>query len=76
MFRKVFQESLKRFWLKNLKILNTISIKRTVIDNYPVKISYQLKPYAASLTPVIYSLKDWGLNHRKIVSDRTSAIWP
>jgi DNA-binding HxlR family transcriptional regulator len=45
---------------------------RTVIDGYPVKISYQLTPYADTLTPIIYSLKDWGLNHRKKVTDRES----
>jgi DNA-binding HxlR family transcriptional regulator len=44
-------------------------LKRIVIDDYPVKISYKLEPYADSLTPIIYSLKDWGLNHRKLVMD-------
>jgi DNA-binding HxlR family transcriptional regulator len=45
-------------------------IKRTVIDGYPVKISYQLEAYADTLTPIIYSLKDWGVNHRKKITDR------
>ncbi|MFV8325882.1 winged helix-turn-helix transcriptional regulator [Flavobacterium sp. ZS1P14] len=45
-------------------------IKRYVIDSYPVKISYQLEAYADTLTPIIYALKDWGLNHRKKVTDR------
>jgi DNA-binding HxlR family transcriptional regulator len=40
-------------------------IKRVVIDDYPVKILYKSEPYADTLTPVIYALKDWGLNHRK-----------
>jgi len=40
-------------------------IKRTVIDDYPVKISYKLEKYADALTPIIYALKDWGVNHRK-----------
>lgn len=40
-------------------------IKRIVIDDYPVKISYQLEPYADSLTPIIRALKDWGITHRK-----------
>src|SRR3954453_21210568 len=35
-------------------------IKRNVLGEYPVKISYKLEPYADTLTPIIYSLKDWG----------------
>ena len=45
-------------------------VTRTVIDGYPVKITYQLAKYADTLTPIIYSLKDWGLNHRKKVTQR------
>ena len=41
-------------------------IKRLVIDEYPVKIPYRLEDYAESLTPIIYSLKEWGENHRAI----------
>jgi len=40
-------------------------IKRVVIDDYPVKILYKPEPYSDTLTPVIYALKDWGINHRK-----------
>jgi len=40
-------------------------LKRLIIDDYPVRISYKLEAYADTLTPIIYSLKDWGLNHRK-----------
>jgi len=40
-------------------------IKRTVIEDYPVKISYTVEPYADTLTPIIYALKDWGVQHRK-----------
>ncbi|OZI05858.1 transcriptional regulator [Siphonobacter sp. BAB-5385] len=40
-------------------------IKRIIIEGYPVKISYQADAYADTLTPIIYALKDWGLNHRK-----------
>src|SRR3954462_8124068 len=39
-------------------------LKRMIIDDYPVKISYQLEAYADTLTPIIYALKNWGLNHR------------
>lgn len=40
-------------------------LKRLIIDDYPIKISYKLEAYADTLTPIIYSLKDWGLKHRK-----------
>jgi len=42
-------------------------ISRLVIDDYPVKISYQLEQYADTLTPLIYAMKDWGINHKKKV---------
>ncbi|MCS3556982.1 MULTISPECIES: winged helix-turn-helix transcriptional regulator [Sphingobacterium] len=42
-------------------------VRRIVIEEYPVKISYQLEEYADTLTPVIYALKDWGINHKKKV---------
>lgn len=40
-------------------------ITRIILDEYPVKISYKLTAYADTLTPIIYALKDWGINHRK-----------
>lgn len=46
-------------------------IKRIILDEYPVKISYKLEPYADTLTPIIYSLKDWGVNHKKKVMDQS-----
>src|SRR3954462_4926489 len=39
-------------------------IKRIITEDYPVKITYKPEPYADTLTPIIYALKDWGLNHR------------
>lgn len=42
-------------------------LRRIVLEEYPVKILYKLEPYAESLTPIIYSLKDWGTEHRKII---------
>lgn len=40
-------------------------IRRTVIGDYPVKISYTAEPYASTLTPIIHAMTDWGLKHRK-----------
>ncbi|WP_202912446.1 winged helix-turn-helix transcriptional regulator [Sphingobacterium olei] len=45
-------------------------LRRIIIDEYPVKISYQLEEYADTLTPLIYALKDWGINHRKKVTEK------
>ena len=45
-------------------------IKRVVIDDYPVKILYRPEPYAATLTPIIEALKDWGLTHRKKIFEK------
>lgn len=42
-------------------------IKRTIVEDYPVKILYTAEPYADTLTPLIYAMKDWGVNHRKKV---------
>ncbi|MGO1245610.1 helix-turn-helix domain-containing protein [Sphingobacterium sp. JB170] len=40
-------------------------VKRTVVADYPIKIKYTHEPYADTLTPIIYAMKDWGINHRK-----------
>lgn len=45
-------------------------IKRIIIDEYPIKISYKLEEYADTLTPIIYAMKDWGINHKKVVFDK------
>lgn len=39
-------------------------LRRTEIEDYPMKISYILEPYADTLTPIIYAMKEWGINHR------------
>ncbi|HEY9046247.1 MAG TPA: helix-turn-helix domain-containing protein [Ohtaekwangia sp.] len=45
-------------------------LKRTIIDDYPVRISYKMEPYADTLFPIINALKIWGLNHRKKIFDK------
>ncbi|MBC9797229.1 winged helix-turn-helix transcriptional regulator [Sinomicrobium weinanense] len=54
--------------LKELEVHQLI--KRTVMDDYPVKILYKPEPYADTLVPVIDALKGWGLNHRKRLFNR------
>ena len=45
-------------------------ISRVVTADYPVKITYKPEPYADTLTPIIYALKEWGENHRKNVFEK------
>lgn len=59
---KVLAKELKE--LEQQKLL-----KRIITESYPVKISYKLESYADTLAPVIYSLKEWGLNHNKKITD-------
>jgi DNA-binding HxlR family transcriptional regulator len=40
-------------------------IKRTVQEGPPVLVTYELSPYADSLDPAIFALREWGANHRK-----------
>lgn len=44
-------------------------IKRVIVEEYPIKILYKVEPYADTLTPIIYALKDWGLNHKRVVTE-------
>jgi DNA-binding HxlR family transcriptional regulator len=53
---------------KELKDLEEyLLIKRTVFDKIPVSIEYTVTPYAESLGGVIQALRDWGINHRKLL---------
>lgn len=40
-------------------------IKRTIIDDYPVRIEYTITEHAKTLQNVVEALRDWGLRHRK-----------
>ncbi|HXB28971.1 MAG TPA: helix-turn-helix domain-containing protein [Puia sp.] len=40
-------------------------IKRNVQDTYPVKVTYALTAHSKTLRPVISSLKNWGIMHKK-----------
>lgn len=42
-------------------------VKRTVYDESPFLVEYTTLPYAATLRGVIESLRDWGINHRKMI---------
>lgn len=44
-------------------------IRRVVIEDYPIKIVYKSEDYASTLTPIIYALKEWGINHKKVIEN-------
>jgi DNA-binding HxlR family transcriptional regulator len=45
-------------------------IKRTVLDGTPVSVTYEVTPYAQTLDPVIFVLRDWGIKHREKIMGR------
>ena len=40
-------------------------IRRTVHPGPPVAVIYEVLPYAETLDPVIFMLRDWGLQHQQ-----------
>jgi DNA-binding HxlR family transcriptional regulator len=40
-------------------------VVRNILDTYPVKVTYALTAHSKSLRPVIDSLKNWGIMHKK-----------
>lgn len=40
-------------------------IRRTVQEGPPVLVAYELLPYADTLDPIIFALRDWGKKHRQ-----------
>lgn len=40
-------------------------IQRTVDPGPPVAVSYQVLPYASTLDPLIFQLRDWGVQHEQ-----------
>lgn len=59
---------------KELKLLEQHQlIRRVVADDYPVTITYQLLPHAATLAPIITALTDWGRLHRQQVAPPAGA---
>lgn len=49
-------------------------IKRVIIEKYPIKISYVIEPYADTLTPIIYAMKDWGIKHREEIFKNSKTV--
>ncbi|QPH38686.1 winged helix-turn-helix transcriptional regulator [Pedobacter endophyticus] len=56
---------------KELKHLEeNLLIKRTVIDNYPVKIEYSVTDYSYGLEEVILPMESWGKKHRNKIKGK------
>lgn len=45
-------------------------IKRTVYDSFPPIVEYSITEHGKSLEKVIFALRDWGKEHRKVVFGR------
>lgn len=56
---------------KELKHLEeNLLIKRTVVDDYPVKIEYSVTNYAFGIKEVLQPMESWGKKHRKKISGK------
>lgn len=44
-------------------------VMRKIEDSYPVKVTYALTPHSKTLRSVIDSLKNWGIMHKKKLTD-------
>lgn len=56
---------------KELKHLEeNLLIKRTVIDEYPVRIEYAVTDYTFGIEEVIKPMESWGKKHKKKISGK------
>ncbi|UKT65973.1 winged helix-turn-helix transcriptional regulator [Pedobacter mucosus] len=56
---------------KELKHLEeNFLIRRTVTDDYAVRIEYSITEYCVSLNEVVRPMENWGKKHRKVVAGR------
>ncbi len=56
---------------KELKHLEeNLLVKRSVIDDYPVRIEYAVTDYAFGLEEVILPMESWGKKHRKKIKGK------
>ncbi len=56
---------------KELKHLEAnLLVKRSVIDDYPVRIEYSVTDYAYGLEEVILPMESWGKKHRKKIKEK------
>lgn len=64
---KVLSDSLDDLESKQL-------VDREIISEKPVRVQYSLTEHGESLKPVIYAMRDWGLQHLAEPDDRSNSI--
>ncbi|WP_280536911.1 helix-turn-helix domain-containing protein [Halopenitus sp. POP-27] len=64
---KVLSDSLDDLGEKQL-------VDREIISEKPVRVRYSLTDHGESLEPVIYAMRDWGVEHITESDDRSSSI--
>ncbi|WP_255152767.1 winged helix-turn-helix transcriptional regulator [Halorarius halobius] len=64
---KVLSDSLEDLGEKQL-------VNREIISEKPVRVQYSLTEHGESLEPVIYAMRDWGLEHITEPDDKSSSI--
>jgi DNA-binding HxlR family transcriptional regulator len=47
-------------------------VERDVISEKPFRVQYSLTPHGQSLEPVIYAMRDWGMEHLTAPADADS----
>jgi len=57
---------------KELKHLEeNLLIKRTIVEEYPIKIEYSVTDYAYGLKEVISPMESWGIKHKKKITENS-----
>ena len=49
-------------------------VNREIVNEKPVRVEYSLTEIGESLEPIIYEMRDWGLEHLDSATDRDSSI--
>ncbi|WP_135665672.1 winged helix-turn-helix transcriptional regulator [Halorhabdus rudnickae] len=49
-------------------------VDREIISEKPVRVQYSLTEHGESLEPVIYAMRDWGLEHITEPADKSASI--
>lgn len=64
---KVLSDSLEDLGEKQL-------VNRAIINEKPVRVQYSLTEHGSSLEPVIYAMRDWGMEHITEPDSRDASI--
>jgi DNA-binding HxlR family transcriptional regulator len=49
-------------------------VNRAIVSEKPFRVEYSLTERGASLAPVIYEMRDWGMEHLTFTEDRSASI--